>query len=93
VSDRCAVPSQRIRGPVCRHRYQAMMVAQATCKDGIAETWFDRPVPSGPYTDSRCRSAVSTKPRSGSSRGGATGSTCTSRHASVVITTVIRIAG
>jgi hypothetical protein len=45
VSARCAGPIQRIRGPVCDQRYQAMMLAQATCTDGMAESWFDSPVP------------------------------------------------
>jgi hypothetical protein len=45
VTARCAGPIQRIRGPVCHHRYQAMTLAQATCTDGIADSWFDNPVP------------------------------------------------
>ena len=71
----------------------ATMSAQPTCTDGMAENSSALKPPCQEYTDWPYRTAVSTSPVPGSSRGGATGISWMSRLAPVNRATVFLTAG
>ena len=71
----------------------ATISAQPTCTDGMAENSSASKPPCQEYTDWPYRTAVSTRPVPGSSRGGATGMNWMSRLTPVNRAMVVLICG
>jgi hypothetical protein len=71
----------------------ATITAHPMCTEGMAENSSALKPPSQAYTDWPYRTAVSTMPVSGSSRGGATGISWMSRLIPVNRATVVLICG
>ena len=71
----------------------AITSAHPKCSDGIAANWLAKPLYGlpAPYDAGPNTRAVSTKPRFGNMRGGASGSTrCTTMPESVITTITLR---
>src|SRR6266550_2869174 len=94
VSAGCSNASQRQRQVTSQTTTEQTSTAHQTWTDVMSESWSGPTAFSAVYTDWPYFSAVSTKPKlGGSSRGGATGTSCTSRHDAVSSTTVVRTCG